>query len=88
MIVDEESSSDVRGSAQTWFNLVTMGAAAIIGAKFAGWLAQEVTPPGGSPDYVQLFAVPTFIVLACLVLFLFVYPTKHMEPTMEQTPQA
>ena len=39
MIVDEESSSDVRGSAQTWFNLVTMGAAAIIGAKFAGWLA-------------------------------------------------
>ena len=38
MIVDEETTGDVRASAQSLFNLVIIGVGIILGSKIAGWV--------------------------------------------------
>jgi len=40
MIVDEETTGDVRASAQSLFNLVIIGIGIIVGSKIAGWVAE------------------------------------------------
>lgn len=50
MIVDEETSADVRGSAQGLYNLVIVGFGVILGSKVAGWLATWSRIDGGAYD--------------------------------------
>jgi nucleoside transporter len=69
MVVDEESTPDVRASAQNLFNLVIVGVGIIVGSKLAGYVAEWA---GG--DYRRLFSVPMWASLACLVLLLLAYP--------------
>ena len=76
MVVDEETTPDIRASAQSLFNLVYVGVGLIAGS----WLATSVvgswaaTGPGGAMDYSRLFAVPMWAALACLVALLAFYP--------------
>jgi len=79
MIVDEETSSDVRASAQNLYNLVIVGVGVIVGSIVAGWVAKWAALPasdGGGTDYTRLFAVPMWASLACLSLLLSFYPYK------------
>ena len=69
MIVDEETTADVRASAQNLFNLVIVGIGVIVGSKIAGWVADWA---GG--DYQKLFSVPMWASVACLVALLALYP--------------
>ncbi len=71
MVVDEETSSDVRASAQNLFNLVIIGIGVIVGSKIAGWVADWA---GG--DYQKLFGVPAAAAIACFVLLTLFYPGK------------
>ena len=73
MVVDEETSGDVRASAQNLFNLVIIGIGVIVGSILAGWVA-EWASAGGTMDYHKLFGVPMWAALACLVLLLLCYP--------------
>ena len=73
MIVDEETSGDIRASAQSLFNLVTVGIGIIVGSKIAGAVAEWATV-GGKLDYAKLFTVPMWAAIACLVLLLMFYP--------------
>ncbi len=84
MIVDEETTTDVRASAQSLFNLVIIGIGIIVGSKIAtsvkSWATNEVadvTAEGGLrsvTDYTQLFSVPMWASLACLLILLAFYP--------------
>ncbi|MEY2784833.1 MAG: hypothetical protein RL277_1040 [Planctomycetota bacterium] len=74
MIVDENTSSDVRASAQNLFNLVIIGIGVIVGSKLAGSIAAWASA-GGSMDYQRLFSVPLWAALACLAALLLFYPT-------------
>ncbi|MFM7282184.1 MAG: MFS transporter, partial [Planctomycetia bacterium] len=74
MIVDENTSSDVRASAQNLFNLVIIGIGVIVGSKLAGSIA-EWASAGGSMDYQRLFSVPLWAALGCLAALLLFYPT-------------
>lgn len=74
MIVDEETSTDVRASAQNLFNLVIVGIGVIVGSKVAGWVADNATSADGVLDYRKLFEVPMYASLACLLLLLLAYP--------------
>jgi nucleoside transporter len=74
MIVDEETTPDVRASAQNLYNLVIVGIGIILGSKVAGWVADWAAGPDGAPDYERLFSVPMWASLACLALLLAFYP--------------
>jgi nucleoside transporter len=73
MVVDEETTGDVRASAQSLFNLVIVGIGIIVGSKIAGWVATWATVDG-KMDYSRLFGVPMWAALACLVVLLAFYP--------------
>ncbi len=77
MVVDEETTPDVRASAQNLFNLVIVGIGIIVGswvstAVVGKWA--EIEP--GVMDYTKLFSVPMYASLACLALLLVFYPAR------------
>lgn len=76
MVVDEETSPDVRASAQSLFNLVIVGIGIIVGSKIAGAVADWATVDGVM-DYTRLFSAPMWASLACLLLLLAFYPSKR-----------
>jgi len=76
MIVDEETTEDVRASAQSLFNLVIIGIGIIVGSKISTFLGEWAKNGTDVVDYNQLFEVPMWASLACLVLLFFFYPSK------------
>lgn len=72
MIVDEETTGDVRASAQSLFNLVIVGFGIIVGSKVAAGVAGASTT-GGVTDYTALFSVPMWGALFCLLMLLLFY---------------
>ena len=80
MIVDEETTGDVRASAQSLFNLVIVGIGVIFGSQIAtgvaAWATSEPAPgaESGVVDYTALFSVPMWASLACLVALVLMYP--------------
>jgi nucleoside transporter len=78
MVVDEESTPDVRASAQNLFNLVIVG----IGIAVGSWVATSVVgdwatdPATGAMNFMKLFSVPMWASLACLALLVLFYPAK------------
>lgn len=74
MIVDEETTADVRASAQNLFNLVIVGIGVIVGSKIAGWAADWAKGGSETIDYTRLFAAPMVAALLCLAALLLFYP--------------
>ncbi len=80
MIVDEETTGDVRASAQSLFNLVIVGLGIIVGSKIATGAA-DWAKVKGVVDYQKLFSAPMWAALACLGLLLIFYPSgKRSRP--------
>lgn len=77
MIVDEETSHDVRASAQNLFNLVIIGIGIIVGSYIASGVAVWASI-GGQMDYAKLFTVPMYAAAACFLMLLMFYPS-HKE---------
>ena len=75
MVVDENTSRDVRASAQGLFNLVIVGLGTIVGNFFSGWVYDTATKDKVT-DFRLLFSIPMGVVVACLVLFFLIYPSK------------
>ena len=75
MIVDEETTDDVRASAQSLFNLVIIGFGIIVGSMVAGRVAQWAMIDG-KMDYERLFGAPMWGALACLVALIVFYDAK------------
>ena len=85
MIVDEETTPDVRASAQSLYNLVIVGIGIIVGSKIAGAVA-EWAASGDKLDYANtehvksLFGVPMWAAAACFVIVLVAYPKGRKAP--------
>ncbi len=79
MVVDENTSSSVRATAQNLFNLVIVGIGIIVGSLFATWVAEGAST-AGELDYQQLFSVPMWMALGCLIALLLFYPNSSKEP--------
>ncbi len=75
MIVDEETTTDVRASAQGLFNFVVVGVGIIVGNLFAGRVAAWAETESGM-DYALLFGVPMAVAIVCFVALWALYPTK------------
>ena len=82
MVVDEETSGDVRASAQNLFNLVIIGIGVIVGSILAGRIAQWASPDGVI-DYHRLFSVPMWAALACFVALMLFYPRRPVPAVAE-----
>ncbi|MEC8510598.1 MAG: MFS transporter [Planctomycetota bacterium] len=77
MVVDEETSPDVRASAQNLFNLVIVGIGIIVGSYLAtAVVGAWATGPDKVMDYTKLFSVPMYASLACLAVLLLLYPSR------------
>ncbi|MDG2423819.1 MAG: MFS transporter [Phycisphaerales bacterium] len=85
MIVDEECSSDVKATAQNFFNLVIVGIGIVVGSLFTtilvgDWATSMVTDSTGATeavtDYTRLFSVPMYMAIGCLLMMLAFYPGR------------
>lgn len=79
MLVDEQTTTDVRASAQNLFNLVVFGAGVILGNLLAGWV-EAWTSVDGKMNWSAFYAFPMWITLACLVALLIFYPNRPIPP--------
>ena len=77
MIVDEQSTKDVRASAQNLYNLIIMGLGVIVGNLFAGWVDTWAISDAGT-NWRLFFSIPMWIAVACLVLLLIAYPKRSV----------
>ncbi|HEV2294417.1 MAG TPA: MFS transporter [Tepidisphaeraceae bacterium] len=82
MVVDEETTPDVRASAQSLFNLVIVGIGIIVGSKIATgmatWAAERPVEGGAAAiNYTALFSVPMWAALGCLAILLIFYPRRR-----------
>jgi nucleoside transporter len=82
MVVDEETTADVRASAQSLFNLVIVGIGIIVGSKIATGMAawaSETPVEGGAAaiNFTKLFSVPMWASVACLAILLIFYPNRR-----------
>ncbi len=87
MVVDEETTGDVRASAQSLFNLVIVGVGIIVGS----WVATSLVPRWASVDgvmnYTRLFSAPMWASVITLAALLVFYPGGRIavvEPSGEQ----
>jgi len=76
MVVDENTTKDVRASAQNLFNFVIVGLGIIVGSWFAIYVVGQWAVTDGKTDYTKLFSVPMWMSLACLVVLLLFYPNR------------
>jgi hypothetical protein len=74
MIVDEETTGDVKASAQSLFNVVIIGVGIIVGSKIAAGVHEWARTDAGDVDFRFLFSVPMWASLACLLILLIFYP--------------
>jgi MFS family permease len=77
MIVDEETTADVRASAQNLYNLIIVGLGVIVGNLFAGWVDNWAIR-NGTTDFKMFFSIPMWIAVGCLALVLLFYPRRHV----------
>lgn len=82
MIVDEETTGDIRASAQSLYNLVIIGIGIIVGSKIAGWVADWATVDK-TINFTKLFSVPMWGALGCLAFLLVAYPSRRTTPPAE-----
>lgn len=73
MVVDENTSKDVRASAQNLFNLVVMGLGITVGSWFAIYVVGQWAMVDGKTNYTRLFSVPMWMSVACLALLMLFY---------------
>jgi len=78
MIVDEQTTKDVRASAQGLFNLVIVGLGTIVGNLFAGYVGNIATKDGGT-DFRMLFAIQMAVSVVCLIALLVAYPRQTLK---------
>ncbi|MGP1347974.1 MAG: MFS transporter [Phycisphaerales bacterium] len=85
MVVDEETTPDIRASAQNLYNLVFVGIGIIVGSWFSTsivgrWATEEITNAAGEAEtithYDKLFGVPMWMAIACLVALVVFYPKR------------
>ena len=79
MIVDEETTSDVRASTQSMFNLIVVGLGVIFGNLFAGIIGDAATKDKVT-NFTTLFSIPMWVAVGCLLALLMFYPGRQKSP--------
>jgi nucleoside transporter len=76
LVVDENTTSDVRASAQSLFNLLEIGLGTILGHFFSGYMTTVAKDAlTKEVNYKLVFGVPMWMAVACLIAHLLFYPS-------------
>ncbi len=76
MVVDEQTTKDVRATAQNLFNLVIIGIGIIVGSWFSTSVVGNWATVDGVMNYTRLFSVPMWMAVTCIAIMLVAYPAK------------
>jgi len=76
MVVDEQTTPDVRATAQSLMGLVIFGIGIIVGSWFSTAVIGNWATVDGAMNFTRLFSVPMWMALACLVALLVFYPKR------------
>ena len=76
MIVDENTTGDIRATAQSLFNLVIVGIGTIVGSIVAANIVGNWASASGTMDYTKLFTVPMWMAIGCFAIILVAYPNR------------
>jgi len=76
MIVDEQTTPDIRSSAQGMFNLVVFGLGVIVGNLLVGILSSATRIDDKHTNWQLYYSIPAWITLGCLVAHLIFYPNR------------
>lgn len=91
MVVDENTSKDVRATAQNLFNLVIVGIGIVVGSRLSTRVGEWAQKSAGIADlktatdadkaeyWTKLFSVPMYASIACLALLLIFYRGRRPE---------
>lgn len=74
--VDVVAPPDVRASAQSLINVVTLGLGSFVGANFAGWVQERFTTPAGT-DWFTVFLIPCAVTVACAIAYLTLFKEER-----------
>jgi len=86
MVVDEETTGDVRATAQSLFNLVIVGIGIIAGSYIASSTVPALATIDEELNYTILFAYPMWASIICLVALLIFYPNRKLvKPELGRT---
>lgn len=77
--VDTVAPRDIRASAQSLINVVTLGLGSFVGANFAGWVQATFTTPAGT-DWFVIFLIPCAVTIACAVAYLLFFKEERLRP--------
>ncbi len=80
MVIDENTTSDVRASAQSLFGLIIFGLGVIAGNLAAG-AVDDIVKVGSEVNFQTLFALPMWVGVGCLALLLLLYPGGRRQRT-------
>ena len=81
MIVDENTTGDIRATAQSLFNLVIVGIGTIVGSIVAANIVGNWASASGTMDYAKLFTVPMWMAIGCFAIILVAYPNRSKSLT-------
>ncbi len=78
MIVDEETTTDVRATAQSFYSLIIFGLGVIVGNFFAGYVDGLAGAKESNPEFYQtLFGIPMWVSIACFAALFLFYPLNQ-----------
>ncbi len=83
LYVDRVAPRDIRGSAQSLLNLVTLGLGNVLGSYFCGWIQSYFTHDGVT-NWVPVFIFPTVTTLICAFAYMFTFKNPAHAPEAEQ----
>ncbi len=87
IFVDSYFPKDVRTSAQGLFNVMILGAGALLANSICPWLIEKVYTQNAVTDFRNLFLLPTFVSTAAAIsLAIFFHPPKAPETTAVEHP--
>lgn len=77
MIVDEETTSDIRATTQSFYSLIIFGLGVIVGNFFAGYVDGIAGEPASEGYFATLFGIPMWIAIASFAALMFFYPKSQ-----------
>lgn len=79
LVIDENTSPDVRASAQTMFGMVVFGIGIIVGSFIATDIVPRFAtdPDTKAVNFTTLFSYPMWGAVACLLILLVAYPNRR-----------
>lgn len=83
--IEENTTKDVRSSAQNMFNLIIFGVGVILGNWFSGWIGKWVTDANKNVNWQTFYAVPGGITVACILALLIMYPNRSKQNSIGVT---